>query len=532
MKTKRKSLIFSCRLLLTMAIGCKDDESPLETNVIDSRPAEEVVEALSESLATADSISAFTEALKTIVLSQEDIAQGLTIFAPLNEARPGNGRISSNSKTASPSEDTTAMTDEAIKDHIIKGVLKFSDFTDGTTFVSLSGKTYKITKSGEQTWINGVLILPKELLSGTKETVFAVKSLLTNTLPTDTPLAEEDINQQMSTAANDFANWNANVAVLDGLLSDDADTPPAQFLLQGAQELDNFTFTPNNQTIGTIWTDAFAIINNLNLIIANEPQDTKLLANARGLRAYIYLRLTNYFGGLPLHLEYSANMMDQYKTPKINRSEVIDFVISELNEAKNLLPTDSEEKSILNSTSTSALLAKAYLLNKDYNAVYSHTQTVINSMKYELSTSSVFDQENPETVWGNATNLPANLEAYFNLPILTYVRLTEVYLMNAEANIENGNLVEATDNINMLLTRSGSPTIMLSAKKDLTEILRSLWKSEMAKEGNRFVNLVRWETTLETLYEKNFMQGKSELIPIPQFVVDGTGGSIYQNPGY
>lgn len=700
MKASSKNLIFSFLLLLMVAVSCKDDEPAVEDNNIDNRPPAEVVATLTENLVTADSLSTFTDALEAISLNPEDVVQGLTIFAPLNEGIANNSRVSSNAKTASSKEDGTGFTDEELKDHIIKGVLKLSDLADGTVLVSLSGKNYKITKIGDQVWINGVLILPKEVLSSSRETVFAVKSPLSNTQPTDEPtpattsieitvwdasqwspenpkgvlsaaadvvlysshedytnsnpayelkstgedgkvifadvapgtyyieiskenlsnifgeseeplnglyvgvaadgifqtqeeidnaaqqgaevgsirwldanadgilndndlvplpyesvtvsnnnlarievlidvayeeedeavmpeLTEGEIAELMDNVINSFSAWHLDLAIIDGLLSDDTDTPPTGANLPG---IDNFQFNPGTASIVQIWNTAYANINNLNLILANNPTNPELLANAKALRAYIYLKLTTYFGGLPLHLDYVNNPANQFSSSRSERSEIVTFVITELSEAQDLLPEVSQDKSRLDKISINALLAQAALLVKDYSAVIEYSGTVIYSDLYYLADASTAIAD--EAIWASSNGLGANLESYFGHATLPYIRLTEMYLMRAEASINEGLLEEAINIMSPLIDRNGAtPLDPPLPQEELISKLRSLWKAEMPKEGSRFANLVRWQIAGEILGAKEFTPGKHELLPIPQIIID-TQFHITQNPGY
>lgn len=703
---KRKNLIFSFLALLMLIIvaSCKEDEPAIDDKIIDNRLPEEVVISLTESLETADSLSFFTESLKGIALNKKDVEEGLTIFAPLNSAATNNSRQSANNRVSSSKEDGTGFTDEELRDHIIKGVLKFADLVDGTVLVSLSGKTYKITKIGDQVWINGVLILSKEVLSSTRETVFAVKSLLSNTEETDEPstattsieitvwdaskwspentngalsagagvvlyrshedytesnpayelkatgedgkvvftnvepgtyyievskdnlsnifgeseepvnglyvgiaangifqnqeevdaalqeeaavgkirwldanadgvlnnddyvplpyesvtasgnniarvdilidvtyedeaveplpqLNEEEIGQKMDAAVNSFHRWYLNLAIIDGLLSDDADAPPSQ-IFGGIESIDNFSFNPSTQAIVATWLDGYSVINDLNLIIANNPTNTELLGNAIAIRAYTHLKLAIYYGGIPLHTHYTNNLMDYYSSPTIDRSEVVAFVISELGQAKSMLPDYSSDPSRLNNISINAHLAQAALLIKDYQSVFDYTQDFIYSTQYALASSAT--AINDEVLWSIPIHLNPDLESYFGHAKLPYIRLTEVYLMFAEAGISLwGDYWEAAVNtMDQLISRGGgAPLDPPLTQEELRAKLNTLWKAEMPKEGNRFANLVRWGKAEETLESKDFTPNKHELLPIPQFVTD-TNPDILQNPGY
>ena len=54
-------------------------------------------------------------------------------------------------------------------------------------------------------------------------------------------------------------------------------------------------------------------------------------------------------------------------------------------------------------------------------------------------------------------------------------------------------------------------------------------------EHERFFDLVRWGIAAEVLQaagKVNFVEGKHELMPIPQDEIDRSNGVLIQNPGY
>lgn len=203
-------------LAVILAVSCKKDKSGPE--VVDSRPPQEVITALTEELAAADSISSFTNALKSITLSKEETAQGLTVFAPLNDNSTANvSAVKAKSDVPKIKEDTSDPAEIALKDHIVKGIYKPADLTDGKVMSSLSGKNLKITRSGDSIWVNGVFISGAGITSGSKEAVYVVQKPLSNTTIDDEPAV---------TGSIEITVWNALLWVPDkpsGAAAADAD---------------------------------------------------------------------------------------------------------------------------------------------------------------------------------------------------------------------------------------------------------------------------------------------------------------------
>lgn len=147
------------------------------------------------------------------------------------------------------------------------------------------------------------------------------------------------------------------------------------------------------------------------------------------------------------------------------------------------------------------------------------------------------------------------------------IRFADVLLMAAEAEIEAGSLAKAQEYINLVRKRaanSGSAVASSPANYQINEYTAAFADKDMARkavrferrlelamEGHRFFDLVRWGIAAETLnaylaVEKNrrsylkssvsgFTKGKNEYYPIPNRVIEVAklaGNTLEQNPGY
>ncbi len=117
-----------------------------------------------------------------------------------------------------------------------------------------------------------------------------------------------------------------------------------------------------------------------------------------------------------------------------------------------------------------------------------------------------------------------------NIPILRYA---EVLLMNAEAALQPSinQPALALSNINKIRQRAG-----LSTRGAVT--INDVWQErhiEFAMEHDRFWDLVRQGRAGQVMRasgKTNFVDGKHELLPVPNSQILLSGGKLTQNPGY
>lgn len=146
------------------------------------------------------------------------------------------------------------------------------------------------------------------------------------------------------------------------------------------------------------------------------------------------------------------------------------------------------------------------------------------------------------------------------------IRFADVLLMAAEAEIEAGSLSKAQEYINRVRARAANPagfvpgspanyqikpyTSPFESQETARKAVRFERRLELAMEGHRFFDLVRWGIADQVLnayvsVEKNrrsylkssggFTKGKNEYYPIPNRVIEiaaKAGNTLQQNPGY
>lgn len=106
------------------------------------------------------------------------------------------------------------------------------------------------------------------------------------------------------------------------------------------------------------------------------------------------------------------------------------------------------------------------------------------------------------------------------------IRLADTYLLEAEALVRSGgDLSKAASYLNAVRARVGLPPIEATM-----ENIKKERKYELAFEGARWFDLVRWGDAPTVLGAKGFTAGTHEIIPIP--ITETYNTELVQNPNY
>ena len=155
-------------------------------------------------------------------------------------------------------------------------------------------------------------------------------------------------------------------------------------------ELNEFTISPSNGMLKTMYTKYYEMIYCANVLLKNVPEDTDLkklyIAEAKCLRAYAYFELVTLWGPVPLVLEPLEP--GNYNQPNSTIEALYAQIEADLQAAIPQLPLKSEQseadKARVSKGTAQSLLGKTYLYQQKYAEAAEVFDEVINSGEYSL----------------------------------------------------------------------------------------------------------------------------------------------------
>ena len=162
---KKTQLLIGVTLMLAAACSKKDNGTT---------PSGTISTTISTQIAKTDTLSTFNKFFAAAALSDAELSEGVTVFAPSNSAF-GNATVSGSGQ----------LPDESvIKDYIVKGVLTEADFTKGKTLTTLSGKTLTVSVVVDPViLVNGMILNMNAVGSNDKFKVYGAAQLLNAPAP-------------------------------------------------------------------------------------------------------------------------------------------------------------------------------------------------------------------------------------------------------------------------------------------------------------------------------------------------------------
>jgi uncharacterized surface protein with fasciclin (FAS1) repeats len=346
----------------------------------------------------------------------------------------------------------------------------------------------------------------------------------------------EQVNSALSACYAAFSQWHELQTTIDAIYTDDADCTN----LPDWCAFNNYAITPTTNQVAAFWKNGFTLITNLNRILQQAGgvnMDTKLrdaaIGEAKAMKGYVYLQLINYFGEVPLHDDLTIIPTN------IARKDVATcytYAKELLVSANQLLAGSAVSKTRFSANATKALLARLALQTQKPVDVIEYTNALINSSQFKLEESNL--------IFSKVDNNELILCSYNKLltpPITTLftskgsfvpeIRYAEIYLMQAEAKIQQGEITTAVTLLNTLRFRNNTTRIEgMPTQQQMRSYLLDDWKANMKNEGFRFASLSRLDMLQNVLAPAGYTQ-KNKYLPVPMyFLIDYP--NITQNPGY
>jgi hypothetical protein len=350
----------------------------------------------------------------------------------------------------------------------------------------------------------------------------------------------------------------------------------------------------NNSYVLSLWSEMYKCIYKANSMLegissSSIPEDVKkqLEGEAKFIRAFNYFYLVNLFGDVPLILstDYRVNS-DIGRTLEV---EVYQQIINDLKDAADRLPDSytfaNEERVRANKFVAKALLARAFLFNKDWENAESAAAEVINaSSLYELATdlTQVMTKNNKEAIWqlwndyypnelltfyifgsspfygalrpefienfevndkrlinwiGNSNGyyFARKYSSFTLTEYSTVIRLSELYLIRSEARAQLEDIAGSQDDLNTIRLRAGLGETSASDQGSLLLSIDEERERELFTEwGHRWFDLKRTNKADQVLGPlKPQWSATDLLLPIPEYEIRNNASlKGAQNPGY
>jgi hypothetical protein len=168
--------------------------------------------------------------------------------------------------------------------------------------------------------------------------------------------------------------------------------------------LDNFIMATTNPVVEVFWNASYEGIGKANIVISRSEETdyankSQMVAEAKFLRALYYSYLLRYFGNIPLVTGPTSSYEEAFSNnAQVDKQQVYDLIISDLNEAKINLPANYPVQDQGKATSGAArtLLAKVLMELERYEEAATELEAVKNGGEYMLldDYAAVFDIDN------------------------------------------------------------------------------------------------------------------------------------------
>ncbi|HTF20659.1 MAG TPA: RagB/SusD family nutrient uptake outer membrane protein [Chryseolinea sp.] len=401
---------------------------------------------------------------------------------------------------------------------------------------------------------------------------------------------------QMMDNGTRFTSGESSITVLTGLSADELDDQTggseySQFHLNQLTPVNSRVYSLWSDLYTTIYA-ANSIIEGLQSSTGvSVSMNRQLMGEAKFIRAFCHFYLANTFGNIPLVTTtvYDVNS----RVSRSSTDEVYASVVADLKDSQQLLADVAiQSKSRVSKWASTALLARVYLYAQDWANAEVESARILDAGTFLLEPELVgtFSVDSREAIWqlqpvvpgyntfdGNVfilTEVPTlvslrdgllnyfedadkrravwinsfssnDITYYFpykyqvkigdeiteNLMVL---RLSEQYLIRAEARAMQGNTASAVADLNIIRQRAGLDDVpeTIGETACLDAIVHERLCELFCEWGHRWYDLKRTQRADAVLSYKPSWSGSAVLYPIPQIEIQNNTNLLPQNAGY
>jgi hypothetical protein len=164
-------------------------------------------------------------------------------------------------------------------------------------------------------------------------------------------------------------------------------------LRRDAQRIEDFTWDATHPYFQGMWNRYYQTIFRANVvldrvpeIVMDESRKAQILAEARFIRAFSYMYLFDYFGGVPL-IETSEVFIED-RPERATKEQIIKFIEDELNAVSVILPPTQIQYPRVTSHAVLGFLSKFYLNNRKWQKAADAAKKVMDSNLFKLFESN------------------------------------------------------------------------------------------------------------------------------------------------
>lgn len=192
-------------------------------------------------------------------------------------------------------------------------------------------------------------------------------------------------------ALGDLDLYKSRLWLIQDIASDDCDAL-STWNDPNARQFDSYSLDPTNYFLEGVWRASYQLIARANLSVNRIPDvnmeeklKSRLIGEAKFLRALSYFNLVRLFGGVPLVLE-SKTDIDEYLVARADPENIYQQIISDLQAAETALPISysGNNKGRATRGAVKGMLAKVYLTRGEWEMAANKAKEVMDLGVYSL----------------------------------------------------------------------------------------------------------------------------------------------------